>query len=352
MKKSEDIIIHNYDLQIKRILKRVKNELSKNNQRIIKKYHQELIIQSLAKSTQVKQLQTILALSRMLKKDWKDAKKPDIERISIKISQKFCDHLGKETFYSYDHKKILRIFFRWLKLGSRSFPRVGDPPETKGIKTQIVFNNIARKDLITEKDRQKLLDACAANLRDRAFIDCHLEAGTRPSEILNLRVHHVYFDDLGAILKVNGKTGTRSIRIVKAAQSLSLWINVHPFKENYDAPLWIKLDSKRFGVPLSYAAANAMVKRRAKNAGIKKRMNLHLFRHSSATDAANYLIDAQMRERYGWSSYSKIPGRYIHLSQRDIDEAMMKHYGISNARIQKHSIDDVFRDLEIPMLTE
>lgn len=339
MKKSDDVITYGYDWAIKNVLKKIKKELSKTNQKLIKKYHQEMIIQSLAKSTQLKQLQTILQLSRMLKKDWKDVKKSDIDKIALKISQRFGDELGKETFYSYDHKKILRIFFRWMKLGSRSYPKVGDPPETRGIKTQIVFNKIARKDLITQKDRQKLLEACAGNLRDRALIDCHLEAGTRPSEILNLRIHHIQFDELGAILKVNGKTGTRIIRIIKSVPSLASWISVHPFKDDYDAPLWINLRNQTFGTPLSYPSARAMIKRRAKKAGIKKKINLHLFRHSSATDAANYLTDAQMRERYGWSSYSRVPGRYVHLSHKDIDKAMMKHYGILKQKKKKVRIE-------------
>jgi len=277
-----------------------------------------------------------------------------------------------------------------MKLGSRNYLKVGDPPEIRGIKIQMVFNKIARKDLITDKDRQKLIDACAGNLRDIAFIDCHLEAGTRSSEILNLKIHHVQFDELGAILRVTGKTGTRIIRIIKSVPSLASWINVHPFKDNYDAPLWINLQNPRFGIPLSYSAAIAMVKRRAKNAGIKKRMNLHLFRHSSATESANYLTDAQMRERHGWSSYSRVPGRYVHLSHKDIDKAMMKHYGISKkqkirtpiecqicgnynlpendicfkcgkalslkaitrAEKQKHVLEDVFKELKIQVLSE
>ena len=325
---AQDQILHHYNLQIKSVLSRIKKELSTKNQKIIQKYHREMKIQALAKSTQVKQLQTILVLSKMLKKDWKDARKSDIEKIMLQISSKFYDELGKETFYSYDHKKMLRIFFRWLKFGSRNYLRVGDPPETKGIKTQLVFNKLARKDLITQKDRQKLLDACGGNLRDRAFIDCHLEAGTRPGEIINLQIHHVHFDQLGATLQVSGKTGTRIVRVIKSTPSLAAWLNVHPLREDYDAPLWINISNRKFGNSLTYAAASAMIKRRAKIAKIKKRINLNLFRHSAATDAANYLTDAQMRDRHGWSLYSRVPGRYVHLTHKDVDNAMRKHYGL------------------------
>jgi len=40
-----------------------------------------------------------------------------------------------------------------------------------------------------------------------------MEAGTRPGEILNLRIKHVTFDKHGAILQVDGKIGARTIRI-------------------------------------------------------------------------------------------------------------------------------------------
>ncbi|AJW71049.1 tyrosine-type recombinase/integrase [Nitrosopumilus adriaticus] len=328
---AQDQVSHYYNTQIKRIQNKIKKELSQNNQKLISKYHQEMIIQSLAKATQVKQLQTILTLSKMLKKDWKDATKSDIRKIALQISKKFCDKLGKETFYSYDHKKMLRIFFRWFKLGSRSYIEVGDPPETKQIRTHLVFNKLARKDLISQKDRLKLLDACNGNLRDRAFIDCHLEAGTRPAEILNLQIHHVHFDNLGALIQVSGKTGTRIVRLIKSGPSLSSWLNVHPLRDNYDAPLWIKTSKRNFGDSMTHAAANAMIKRRARIAKLKKPINLNLFRHSAATDAANYLTDAQMRDRHGWSSYSKVPGRYVHLTHKDVDNAMTKYYGLSRA---------------------
>lgn len=328
--------IHNNKWKMKLVLIRIKKELSKENQKLIHRYHEEMIIHSLAISTQVKQLETILSLSKILKKDWKDAKKGDVRRVALQISLRFCDEEGKETFYSYDHKKMLKIFFRWLKFGSRNYKEVGDPPETKRIRLRIVFNKIARKDLITEEDRQKLLDACIGNLRDRAFIDCHLEAGTRPGEILSLHIHHVKFDKFGAIIQVSGKTGTRIVRLIKSTPSLASWLNVHPFKEDYDAPLWINMGKQRFGDSLSYAAASSMVKRRARNAKIKKKINLNLFRHSAATDAANYLTDAQMRERHGWSSYSKVPGRYVHLTHKDVDNAMLQFYGLTKRNKKKN----------------
>jgi len=56
-----------------------------------------------------------------LQKDWEEVTKNDIDILVLEIIQKHSDESGKETNYSYDHKKILKIFIRWMKLGSREF---------------------------------------------------------------------------------------------------------------------------------------------------------------------------------------------------------------------------------------
>jgi len=120
-----------------------------------------------------------LGLTRILRKDWKSIGKNDIEKLVYEIMQNYSDPSGKETNYSYDHKKVLKIFFRWMKLGSREFVEVGDPPETARVRMKKVRDKIIREDLLTEDDISRLLFACGENARDRAFIDCHYEGGTR-----------------------------------------------------------------------------------------------------------------------------------------------------------------------------
>lgn len=198
-----------------------------------------MITLGLGKATRHKNLQIVLNLSRFLGKDWTGASKDDIGDIVIKITELYSDNYGKETYTSYDHKKILKIFFRWFKLGSRDQKEVGDPTETKNIKIKRVKDKISREDLLTESDLTRLLFSCGEHLRDKELIDCHLEAGTRPGEILNLQIKHVEIDNLGAVLKVDGKTGARTICLVKSVPNLVLWLNNHPMKNNPDAPLWI-----------------------------------------------------------------------------------------------------------------
>ncbi|HZS73877.1 MAG TPA: integrase, partial [Candidatus Nitrosotalea sp.] len=217
--------IYDYDDRIGRTYNLMEKDLSEENIKLIKKYDHSMIAESLAKATRHKHLQVVLNLSRFLGKDWKDVTKDDIENIVVKIVQTYCGESGQETNTSYDHKKILKIFFRWFKLGSRSREEVGDPPETNGVKIKKVKDKIVREDLVTEEDRTLLLQTCSDSLRDKAFIDCHFEAGTRPGEILNLLIKHVRFDKHGAIIHVDGKTGPRPIRLIRSTPNLASWIN-------------------------------------------------------------------------------------------------------------------------------
>ena len=320
--------IYDYDNRIVRTYALIEKELSPDNVKLIRKYDESMITQSLAKPTRHKHLQIILNLTRRLNKNWESCNIDDIKKLVVRLVQEYGDDSGQETNVSYDHKKILKIFFRWIKLGSREFQEVGDPDETKWIKPKRVKDNLSREDLLTKDDKQKLLNACGENLRDRALIDAHFEAGTRPGEILNIKIKHVLFDNYGAILKVDGKTGPRTIRLIESTPSLAAWRESHPSKDNPESPFWINTKPSKYGEPLSYSAARQMIQRRCRIANLQKRVFMNLFRHSEATNTANFMTEAQMKKRHGWSQNSKMPGRYTHLTNADVEDAILQHYGL------------------------
>jgi len=306
----------------------MRDELSSANVELVSKYDKMMISISLSKATRLRHLQTVLSLSRLLRKDWKDVTRKDVEELAFEIMQRYGDSKGQETHSSFDHKKILKIFYRWFKLGSRDYNEVGDPVETKGIKLRRVKDNLARESLVTQEDLEKLLKACGENLRDRALIDVQSEAGTRPGEILSILLKHIKFDNYGAIIHVDGKTGPRPVRIIKSVPSLAAWVNAHPFRDNPNAPLWIKTDHRGYGQMLTYAGARMIIKRRCDMAKLPKRVWLNLFRHSEATETAKFMTEAEMKTRHGWSRNSRMPGRYTHLVSEDVDEKILSHYGL------------------------
>ena len=99
-------------------------------------------------------------------------------------------------------------------------------------------------------------------------------------------------------------------------------------RDNPDSPLWINTSPKKFREPLSCSASRQMLARRCTIAGLPKKINMKLFRHSEATESANFMTEAQLRKRHGWSNSSKMPARYVHMINADVENAILNHYGI------------------------
>jgi len=86
---------------------------------------------------------------------------------------------------------------------------------------------------------------------------------------------------------------------------------------------------------------------------LTKRVYLNLFRHSEATVTANFMTEAQLRKRHGWTAESKMPARYVHLVNADVDEAIFEHYGIKKKEDQlKEKIPKICKICEVANSSE
>jgi hypothetical protein len=92
------------------------------------------------------------------------------------------------------------------------------------------------------------------------------------------------------------------------------------------------MDDKKFGEYWSYAAMRKRLQRICDVAQIHKRIWPNLFRHTGATKTGMFLTESLQKKRYGWSSNSNMPGRYEHMMNSDVEEAIFKHYGISSTK--------------------
>ncbi len=181
--------------------------------------------------------------------------------------------------------------------------------------------------LLSIEDIKKLAGA-TENHRDRAFILLHYESGCRIGETLSLRIRNVAFDQHGAVLRVDGKTGPRRIRVIASAPALVSWLDIHPFRGDGDTPLWVGVGTVGRNEALNYFGARDLLGRLVVKAGLNKRVYTHLMRHSRATELSNLLTEAQMKEMLGWVQGSDMPATYVHLSGRDVDGALLKAHGI------------------------
>lgn len=327
--KAPEIDVHKYDKKIEADYRLAEKRLSKYNFALFKDYDEELIRQSFAKATRHKSLQMIMSLSALHERDWIDVTKEQVRTLLTKIMTVHSKKTGQETNTTYDHKKHLRLFLRWVITGDRL--RQQDEAEVevlKPIKMRKIRNTLVRENLINDDDMLKLSEACGDDLMFRALIWIAYDAGTRPTELLTLRIQDVRQESDGWTIAVDGKTGQRPIHLFKSTPYLSLWLNNHPLKERTDWALFVLTDRQFYGNPLSYPTCKKRLRDTRIKAKLSKRMYLNLFRHSEITNTSTFMPEALLKKRHGWTANSQIPSNYQHMVQDDVKRAMQKHYGV------------------------
>ncbi|MBI5227186.1 tyrosine-type recombinase/integrase [Candidatus Micrarchaeota archaeon] len=261
-------------------------------------------------------------LATWLKKPFRQATKDDL--IALVGDLEANDHYAEHT--KYDYKIVLKMFYKWLLGNDEEFPAV-----IKWLKPDLKNeNHKLPEELLTEDEVLKIAEA-AENPRDKAIVLVLYEAGCRIGELLTVQMKNVQFDQYGAVLRVTGKTGDRRIRIISSASVLSSWVNLYPNSKDPNAPLWPSTwRNKKCGVKcLSHGCIYETLRGLAVKAGVKKRIYPHLFRHSRATSLAGKLTEAQMKEYFGWVQGSDMAATYVHLSGRDVDNALLKLHGLA-----------------------
>jgi len=105
-------------------------------------------------------------------------------------------------------------------------------------------------------------------------------------------------------------------------------IDNHPFKNDPNSVLFCNLSGNILGRNLKYTNVYYILSKAKERAGIKKRINPHLFRYTKATLLASKVTEAPKEAQMGWVHGSKQTRTYVHLSLRDQDNAILKAYGI------------------------
>jgi integrase/recombinase XerD len=202
------------------------------------------------------------------------------------------------------------------------------PSEVRWIKASVHGSNLKLPDdLPSADDVEKLIDT-ATNARDKALISVLYDSGCRIGEILTLRIKNVEFDDYGAVLHVNGKTGPRRVRIIHSVLRLQTWLEEHPSRDHPEAPLFCSLSNKNRGAQLTYEPVLRMLKKLRTRACVTRKVNPHVFRHARAALFAQHLTDAQLKQHFGWRADSRMASIYVHLSGKDLDPSLAKLAGL------------------------
>lgn len=296
------------------IRKRIEQELAKIekdplNRDVLTRYY-KVRTTEVNPATVLTELVWLNKMSKMFCKKFEDAGRLDLEDLIFKV-----DQLGNKDNTKNRIRRILKCFYRWLK----GFPKGDYPPEVKWISMKKVpLVTITAEDLIPFEEAVRISEF-ALNLRDKSLIQGKVDAGCRIGEILTVKIGEVRFNDAGAVLYSDGKTGYQPIILTWSAATLAQWMNIHPFRNDKDAPLFCLLD-RASPMQMSYHAAFSAFKKCVKKAGITdKRVWFHLLKHVSCTEDARRGMPQSFRNyKHHWTPNSRMNAVYEHLSQSDI----------------------------------
>ena len=259
----------------------------------------------------------------------------DIKRILTEIDT----DPKKDAWVRRDFRIIMRKFIAWMRR-EHGYPRdyadgrysPGElerlalllpwPVEVRDMKIPNVDKPKDGEEIPTQ-DEIRWLRRAAAHPRDRAFLALLEEMGLRPGDILGLQIRDVEFIDIGAKLYIRGEP----VVVTRSAPYLREWMEVHPFRNDREAPLWVKL-RKAGPEPMDYSSASAMLRRLIKRHNrsasrnglpkITRRIHLYGFRYfAQIRDVLNGVPRSVQIRRRGWSPASRRPERYARLVSED-----------------------------------
>ena len=247
----------------------------------------------------------------------KTATREDIEAAMAKLEGSDYSTKTKSNI-----KVVVKSFYKHY-LGEDSFY----PKQIAWVKSAGAKNKkMLPEDILTEEEILKMIEA-AGNLRDKAIIALLYDSGIRVGELLSLKKKSAELNSEPGHIVVDGKTGMRKIPILFSAPYLSNYLELVKGKKP-DEYLWTGIGSWTSTNRLvDGAAIRKLLRNAAKKAGIEKRIYPHLFRHSRATYYANRLTEQQLKALFGWTGDSRMVSTYVHMSGRDIDDAVMQTYG-------------------------
>jgi integrase len=331
---AKKIDIHNFkqrEISIRNLLE--KSEISGVNKKLIFDFVDELSLTvKIGIPRRIKLISTLKQLALNLNKDFDKVINKDLEKIVSNIQ-------SNEEYSPWtvsDYNKILKKFYKWLIPKKNLLLNVD---WINGTLKERDIPKLKRGEMITEEEAHKLVEL-SENPRNKGIFSLIWDAGARIGELGSMTIGSVHFEDQGTVVDFSGKTGKRSAFIIESTPFLSNWINLHPFKDDPNAPLWISMNQnpKYKYQALSYRMYYKMFERAFKRAKIKKKFNPHLFRHSRALWCAqNNWNQVMANKMFGWGMSSIMYNYYVSLATEDIKEKMLECYGISNKN--KEDID-------------
>jgi integrase/recombinase XerD len=216
----------------------------------------------------------------------------------------------------------LRSFYKFLLIegfcSNNFWTKVSNPIKPRNIPEVLKIEEV-----------EKFLDGIKYDtklgIRDRSMFELLYSCGLRVSEIINLKMQNIDFEEELLIFKGKGDkerivpVGKQAIRfLIKYIKESRDLVN-HKSRSDY-------IFTNRSGKKLTRQGFWKILKKYAKKAGIKKNLYPHIFRHSFATHMIQKGADLRIvQELLGHSSISTTE-IYMNLDKEYIKEVYFKYH--------------------------
>lgn len=229
-----------------------------------------------------------------------------------------------------DYISRSKQFFTWLSINE-----IASIPINKisSVKTPSPFNGIkSASDLITPEEVLEIINACKSS-RNKAFFTMLYEGGFRVGELGTLKWGDLKFESSGVVLNVLYKTRkSRYLRLIMSKEALAKWKSDYPGEITDDAYVFLNIRGGMF----HYSAIARQLERIVKTTTIKKKVNLHLFRHSRVTHLIQQGVSDSVIKLMMWGTVNtRSFSCYSHLSGVDVDREIYKLYGLDETITNK-----------------
>lgn len=313
------------DEKLKKKLENLKEvEISEGNLKQVKKFINFQIREGLSRQSCLTYLTSLRYVLKNMDIEFSNVKKEDVEDFLTTLETWKCEN-GRNAgsplspFTKNTIKMQYKHFLQFL----------GKEDEAEVIHCKNLKGSKLPEDILTKDEVLEIIDH-AGSLRDKALFGLLYESGCRAGEILSMKVKNLDFLENGGCAATfpRGKTGPRRVLVFNFASYLRQWMDAHPLKDDPEAPLWPTNDYRH--APLSDISLRYNLTETVKRTSIKKRVWLHGFRHTRATHLSEHLTEQQMKRYLGWTPGSDMASIYVHLSGKDMDNAVKAMYGIED----------------------
>ena len=310
--------------------------ISQTNQEILINYLDSFGVEKDVTNVTIRNHEGVLkVVLRNIDEDLDALTKESIKKYMVSVSK--LNRLVDNKPVSKATKKMYRAgFAQFLRWAAKEYNKPEYKEFAESLKVKVKTEGMNPNDLLTKKEIDRMINM-AEKGRDQAILAVLAESGCRVGELVSSKIGDVkHAEEFVRLTFRRGKTGLRTVPLKESIIYLNAWLEKHPLKGDPDASLWVS----KYPMPLKRGSKEKahktltedtilrIVHKIADEAGIKKRVHPHLFRHTCATELAKDFTEPMMRTFLGWERNSNMPSIYTHLSGQDIEEAQRKRLGL------------------------